>query len=71
MFRRDFLAWKVVKIEGRGGRRHIGGVVVCGSLRGLKTQTLSGRLVTDIGNLRRQLSPPKFFSVLGPEQSPL
>jgi hypothetical protein len=35
----------VVKIKGRGGRRHIGGVVVRGSLKGLKTQTLSGRLV--------------------------
>jgi hypothetical protein len=48
VFCRDFFTWKVVKIKGRGGRRHIGGVVVCGSLKGLKTQTLSDRLVTSL-----------------------
>jgi hypothetical protein len=33
VFCRDFFTWKVVKIKGRGGRRHISGVVVCGSLK--------------------------------------
>jgi hypothetical protein len=59
VFCRDFLAWKVLKIKGRGGRRHIGGVVVCGSLKGLKTQTLSGRLVSGNDQKKQILGQPK------------
>jgi hypothetical protein len=47
----------VIKIKGRGGKRHIGGVVVRGSLKGLKTQTLSGRLVKQLGASKAQIMP--------------